>query len=78
MYKVTIYSSSKTDNVIWCLDLGYRVKWKTISKKLFSASKETTKLVCRIIGAYKRTPRAVLEREAAVPPLDMYIEATAM
>ena len=32
----------------------------------------------RITGAYKRTPSAALEREAAVPPLDLYIDTVAM
>ena len=30
------------------------------------------------MGAYKRTPRAIIKREAAVPPLDIYIDITAM
>ena len=28
----------------------------------------------RITGAYKRTPRAVLERETQIPPIDLYIK----
>jgi hypothetical protein len=36
------------------------------------------KCLRRTTGAYRRTPRAALEREAAVPPLDVYIDTTAM
>lgn len=32
----------------------------------------------RITGGYKRTPIAALERETGIPPLDLYIDATAM
>jgi len=32
----------------------------------------------RIAGAYKRTPTAAVERETAVPPLDLYIDTMAM
>ena len=32
----------------------------------------------RITGGYKRTPRAALEREAAISPLDLYVKATAL
>ena len=32
----------------------------------------------KITRVYKRTLHAVLEREAAVPPIDIYIEATAI
>jgi hypothetical protein len=28
----------------------------------------------KVTGAYKRTPRAVLERETGVPPVDLYME----
>ena len=32
----------------------------------------------RITRGYKRTPRAALEREAAIIPLDLYVKATAL
>jgi hypothetical protein len=32
----------------------------------------------RITRAYKRTPTAALEREAAVPPIDLYIHTRAL
>jgi hypothetical protein len=32
----------------------------------------------RITGAYKRTPTAAIEREAAMPPVDLYIKTTAL
>ena len=28
----------------------------------------------RVTGAYKRTPRAALERETGIPPIDLYME----
>jgi len=36
------------------------------------------KCLRRITGGYKRTPVAALEREAGVPPLDLYTEAMAL
>jgi hypothetical protein len=36
------------------------------------------KCLRRVTGAYKRTPRAALEREARVQPIDIYAEALAM
>ena len=37
---------------------------------------EATQNLClrRIMGGYKRSPRAALEREAAIPPIDIQIE----
>jgi hypothetical protein len=32
----------------------------------------------RIAGAYKRTPTAAIEREVAVPPINLYVDATAL
>ena len=28
----------------------------------------------KVTGAYKRTPRAALERETGIPPVDLYME----
>ena len=36
------------------------------------------KCLRKITGGYKRTPSAALEREAGIPPLDLYTEATAL
>jgi hypothetical protein len=52
---------------------------KPIAKKsLAPLDKLQNQCLRRITGAYKRTPRAAMEREAAVPPLDVYIDTTAM
>ena len=32
----------------------------------------------RVAGAYKRTPTAAVERETAIPPLDLYVDTIAM
>ena len=32
----------------------------------------------RITGAYKRTPRVVLEKEASIPPIDLYIRTASL
>ena len=49
-----------------------------LKSALVPLAKLQNKCLCRTTGAYRRTPRAALEREAAVPPLDVYIDTTAM
>ena len=52
---------------------------KLIAKRsLAPLDKLQNQCLRRITGAYKRTPRAAMEREAAVPPLDVYIDTTAI
>ena len=49
-----------------------------LKNALAPLAKLQNKCLCRTTGAYRRTPRAVLKREAAVPLLDVYIDITAM
>ena len=52
---------------------------KPIAKKsLAPLDKLQNQCLRRITGAYKQTPRAIIEREAVVPPLNIYIDTTAM
>jgi len=45
----------------------------------YAATKNNpNKCLRSITGGYKRTPTVALEREAYVPPLDLYTEATAL
>ena len=58
---------------------GIGLNGKPLAKSsLVPLEKLQNQCLCKITGAYKRTPHTALEREAAVPPLDVYIEATAM
>jgi hypothetical protein len=60
---------------IWGVDL----KGKPLAKNsLAPLVKLQNQCLRRITGAYKRTPRAALEREAAVPPPDVYTDTIAM
>ena len=65
-----LYSSQ-----IWGLGLSSKVLLKSA---LVPLAKLQNKCLRRTTGAYRRTPRAALEREAAVPLLDVYIDTTAM
>jgi hypothetical protein len=58
---------------------GIGLNGKPLAKSsLAPLEKIQNQCLCRITGAYKRTPRAALEREAVVLPIDVYIEATAI
>ena len=65
-----LYSSQ-----IWGLGLGGKVLLKNILAPL---AKLQNKYLYRTTGAYRRTPQATLEYEAAVLLLDIYINITAM
>ena len=65
-----LYSSQ-----IWGLGLGGKVLLKSA---LIPLAKLQNKCLYRTTGAYKRTLQAVLEREAAVLLLDVYIDTTAI
>ena len=65
-----LYSSQ-----IWGLGLGGKVLLKSALAPL---AKLQNKYLYRTTGAYKRTPQAVLKRKAVVPPLNIYIDTTAM
>ena len=49
-----------------------------LKSTLVPLAKLQNKCLYRTIGAYRRTPQAILKREAAVPLLDIYIDITAM
>ena len=65
-----LYSSQ-----IWGLGPGGKVLPKSALAPL---AKLQNKCLRRTTGAYRRTPQATLKREAAVLPLDVYINTTAM
>ena len=65
-----LYSSQ-----IWGLGLGGKVLSKSALAPL---AKLQNKYLYRTTGAYRRTPQAVLKREAAIPPLDVYIDIMAI
>src|SRR5438270_10415222 len=44
-------------------------------RKLQPLAVVQNKYIRKVIGAYKRTPVAAVEREAEVPPLDLYIKS---
>ena len=67
---IMLYSSQ-----IWGLGLSSKVLPKSA---LIPLAKLQNKCLYRTTGAYRRTPRAILEREAAVLPLDIYINITAI
>ncbi len=51
---------------------------KQIKANLQQLEKIQNKCLRRITGGYKRTPRAALEREAKILPLDLYYDALVM
>jgi len=51
---------------------------KQIKANLQQLEKIQNKCLRRITGGYKRTPRAALEREAKILPLDLYCDALVM
>ena len=44
-------------------------------RKLQPLAVVQNKCIRKVMGAYKRTPVAAVEREAEVPPLDLYIKS---
>ena len=60
---------------IWGIQQNGQLQPKSRIKPL---EKIQNQCLRRITGAYKRTPRAALEREAAIPPLDLYIDTAAL
>ena len=52
--------------------------WKHWSNYPWENKKVQNRCLRKITGAYKRTPRAVLEREASIPPIDLYMRATSL
>ena len=44
-------------------------------RKLQPLAVVQNKCIRRVMGAYKRTPVAAVEREAEVPPLDLYVKS---
>ncbi|KAF1982806.1 hypothetical protein K402DRAFT_319728, partial [Aulographum hederae CBS 113979] len=59
---------------LWAIDAdGERINQSAIQ------CLETVQNTClrRIIGAYKRTPVAAIQREVAVPPLDLFLQLQA-
>jgi Reverse transcriptase (RNA-dependent DNA polymerase)/Endonuclease-reverse transcriptase len=55
---------------IWSIDNSSKeMMVKSMTKPLKKAQNQCLR---KVLGAYKRTPTAALEREAAVPPIDIY------
>jgi len=58
---------------------GTGISGKLLAKdSLVLLVKLQNQCLCRITGAYKKTPSAALECKAAVPPLYLYINTIAM
>jgi len=74
IYTATVRPAMMYGAQVWSIQEGETPKanamrpLKTIQKKCLRS----------ITGGYKRTPTVALEREAYVPPLDLYTEATAL
>ena len=60
---------------IWGIGLNSKL---LVKSSLAPLEKLQNQYLWKITGAYKRTLRAILKREAAVLPIDIYIEATAI
>ncbi|TQS36464.1 hypothetical protein Golomagni_03088 [Golovinomyces magnicellulatus] len=60
---------------IWGMRYDGHLLPKSIMGKL---QKVQNHCLRRITGAYKRTPRVVLEKEASIPPIDLYIRAASL
>jgi len=58
---------------------GVRDDGGTLAKSLLEPlQKVQNKYLRRVIGAYQRTPIAVMEKEAAIPPIQLHIDIIAL
>ena len=75
LYTVVVRPIMLYGSQIW----GIRLNSKPLAKSsLVLLEKLQNQCLCRITGAYKRTPKTAIKCKAAVPPLDVYIKAIAM
>src|SRR6266702_467058 len=75
-----VYSSCPANHDIWVQYLGYwRNRERPPKSLLKPLQKGQTACLRSITGGYKRRATALLEKEANIPPpLQLYIESTAM
>ena len=58
---------------------GFKEERSEISKEVLKPLKlAQNRCLRRVMGAYKRTPTVTLEREAEIPPLELYTRTTAL
>ena len=75
LYTAVVRPTMLYGSQIW----GIELNGKPLAKSSLALLKRLqNQCLCRITGAYKRTLKAAMECKAVVPPLDVYIEATAI